>query len=163
MKNNRKLSKLPGLSRQESYLTNWAARLYARAVDRALAETGLSSGQLPVFFALASGRKLAQKELAEMAAVEQPTMAATLARMEREGLVERSPHPGDRRSSLIGLSPAAAGKARSVQAAVATVNAASLRGFSRKEEKACRSALQRVIANLEREVGRADLSGSGEE
>ena len=38
--------------RSAGYLVNWAARLFARAIDRRLKPLGVSSGQLPVFFAL---------------------------------------------------------------------------------------------------------------
>ena len=41
-----------------------------------------------------------------MIGVEQPTMAALLARMERDGVVVRTPHPSDRRSSRFALSEA---------------------------------------------------------
>ncbi|WP_216073103.1 MarR family transcriptional regulator, partial [Acinetobacter nosocomialis] len=63
-------------------MTNWAARLFARAIDRRLKLIGVSSGHLPVFFALGDGSALSQKALTEAAAIEQPTMAATLTRME---------------------------------------------------------------------------------
>ena len=144
-------SKLSSFDRSASagYLTNWAARLYARAMDRALKPQGLSSAHLPVFFALGGGEALAQKDLAEAAAVEQPTMAATLARMERDGLVERRPHPEDRRSSLVSLTPRALAKADAVRAAVAEVNEAALAALAPAEREAHRRALLAVIAALE--------------
>jgi hypothetical protein len=54
-------------------------------------------GWVPVLRALAEGGSLAQKELARLARVEQPTMAEMLARMERDRLVERHPNPDDKR------------------------------------------------------------------
>ena len=47
---------------------------------------------LPVLRALVHGRALSQKDLAEQARVEQPTMAEMLVRMERDGVVEREPN-----------------------------------------------------------------------
>ena len=44
------------------YLTNWAARLFARAIERRLA--GGNSGPMPVFFALQDGGAMTQKALA---------------------------------------------------------------------------------------------------
>ena len=142
------------MDRTESagYLTNWAARLYARAVDRELRPLGLSSAHLPVFFALADGVELAQKNLAEVAAVEQPTMAATLARMERDGLVERRPHPDDGRSSLVRLTSRATAKAEEVRSAIGRVNAASLSALSHQERGSYRDMMLRVIASLETAV-----------
>ena len=72
-------------------LNSQVARLYARALDRRLRRLGISSGQAPVILALEAGDALSQKALTEIAAVEQPTMAATLSRMERDGLITRQP------------------------------------------------------------------------
>ena len=62
------------------YMTNLAARLFTRELERQLAATGIATAYMPVMFALAGGAALSQKELAQRAAVEQPTMAATLNR-----------------------------------------------------------------------------------
>src|SRR5690554_6286267 len=91
--------------RSEGYLTNWAARLFAQAMDRAVGPHGLASAYVPVLFALGGGAELTQAQLAHFAAIEQPTMAATLGRMARDGLLVRRPDPDDRRKTLIGLSP----------------------------------------------------------
>ena len=104
------------------YMTNLAARLFARAIDDRLRCLGVSSGHLPVFFALADGGGLTQTALAQAAAIEQPTMAATLSRMERAGLILRRPDPRDGRSALIFLTPAALEKARVVEEAVKSIN-----------------------------------------
>ena len=59
---------------------------------------------LPVAIALEENGSLLQKQLAERAHVEQPTMAALLVRMERDGLISREALPDDKRSSRISLS-----------------------------------------------------------
>ncbi|NGN40813.1 MarR family transcriptional regulator [Mesorhizobium sp. CGMCC 1.15528] len=142
-------------SREKSagYLTNWAARLFAKAIDRRLKELGLSSGQLPVFFALGDGGALSQKALTEIAAIEQPTMAATLSRMERDGLVARAPNPDDGRSALYSLTPKAMEKIPGVREAIAAVNAAALNGLGEKDAQAYLAMLRGVTANLEKELG----------
>jgi DNA-binding MarR family transcriptional regulator len=139
--------------RSAGYLTNWAARLFARLIDRRLKPLGLSSGQLPVFFALSAGRALPQKALAEAAAIEQPTMAATLARMERDGLIERRADPRDGRSSLISLMPDALKKTPDVLDAVHGGNNEALVGLSSEERDQLLRLLRRVIANLEKAAG----------
>lgn len=139
--------------REESsgYLTNWAARLFARAIDRRLAPLGLSSAYMPVFFALAGGGSLSQTELARRASVEQPTMAATLKRMERDGLIARTPDPADGRSALVALTELARGKLRSVQAAGHSVNDAAMAPLSAAERRQYLALLRRVIAALDAE------------
>ena len=138
--------------RSAGYMTNWAARLFARAIDQRLKEIGVSSGQLPVFFALADGKSLTQKHLARTAEIEQPTMAATLSRMERDGLIERRPDPADGRSSLVSLSPAARRKAELVLEAVNDINAAALEPLGEAERAALLDNLGRIVAALERKL-----------
>ena len=130
------------------YLTNWAARLLARAIERKLKPLGLSSGHLPVYFALAGGQTLTQKQLAAHASIEQPTMAATLARMERDGLIIREPDPRDRRASFVKLSPAAEEKTEGVLDAVHETNAEALSGLGEAEQEQFRAALRTIIASL---------------
>lgn len=139
------------LDRNDSagYLTNWAARLFAREADRRLTALGLSSGQLPVFFALGGGQALPQRELARIAAVEQPTMAATLSRMERDGLIRRKPDPSDGRSALVFLTPAALKKAAEVRKVVAAINGDALGDLSDEERLLFLQMLKRVIAALD--------------
>ncbi|CEJ10318.1 Transcriptional regulator SlyA [bacterium YEK0313] len=135
-------------TRSAGYLTNWAARLFARAIDRRLKAAGISSGQLPVFFALAEGHALSQKALTEAAAIEQPTMAATLSRMERDGLVARRPDSKDGRSTLVSLTSAGMAKMSEVRAAVEAVNAAALAGLAPGERQAYLNALTAIVTAL---------------
>ena len=128
------------------YLTNHAARLFVRAIERRI-EGGMA-GPMPVFFALMESEALPQKELAKWAAVEQPTMANTLARMSRDGLVESTPDPGDKRSSLIRLTALGRKRATAALAAAQETNALALSGFTAKEREVYFDLLQRVIATL---------------
>ena len=141
-------------AKSTGYMTNWAARLLARAIDRRLGALGLSSGHLPVIFALGDGGALPQKVLAQAASIEQPTMAATLARMERDGLIERRPDPEDGRSALIRLTPDAITKAQAVMAAVQAVNGEALAGIAADEREAFLKTLATIVANLERGLAR---------
>lgn len=134
--------------RSAGYMTNWAARLFAREIDRRLKPLGISSAHLPVFFALGDGEALSQKALTAAAEVEQPTMAATLTRMERDGLVSRAPDPQDRRSTLFSLTPVALEKVAAVREATDGVNALALAGVDESERAALISVLERMIAAL---------------
>jgi len=130
------------------YMTNWAARLFARAIDRRLKPLGLSSAHMPVMFALGEGREMSQKALAEAASIEQPTMAATLSRMERDGLVKRRPDPRDRRAALFSLTPQAADKAAAVRAAAFDVNGRALAWLEPQERAIFLAMLARVVVAL---------------
>jgi MarR family transcriptional regulator, transcriptional regulator for hemolysin len=138
--------------RSSGYMTNWAARLFARAIDVKLKPLGLSSAYMPVIFALAHGQALSQRALTEAASIEQPTMAATLARMERDGLVMKRPDPNDRRSSLYSLTPVGMEMTEKVRAAGHAVNAAAMEGLSEAEREAYLALLGKVVTNLGRSL-----------
>ncbi|GBR26503.1 MarR family transcriptional regulator [Acetobacter orleanensis NRIC 0473] len=129
-------------------MVNWAARLFAREMDDALRPFGLTSGQLPVFFALADGEPQPQRELVRLAAVEQSTMAKTLSRMERDGLIQRSADPNDRRSTLISLTSSAEKKLPDIAAAVASINTKSRLHLSTEDGEQLLDLLRQVISGL---------------
>jgi DNA-binding MarR family transcriptional regulator len=135
------------------YLMHWGARLLRRLIDRRLKPLGLSSAHLPVINALAREEPLSQKALAEIASIEQPTMAATLARMERDGLVARRPDPADRRSALFSLTTQSRRQLGAIRAAVEEVNREALRGLPPDERRPFRRQLQTLIEAMERRVG----------
>ena len=130
------------------HMTSRAARLFSRVADRRLKLIGMAPGQLPVYYELAKGAQLTQKALAEAAAVEQPTMAATLSRMERDGLLNRAPDLKDKRSSLFSLTPTALQHAARVRQIIDDGNNAALAGFSAAEQAALLDMLNRIVANL---------------
>ncbi len=93
------------------YRVNLAARLTGQAIAVDLAPHGVSPGQLPALLALYEQDGRTQTELAKIAGVEQPTMALTLRRMERDGLISRVIDETNRRRQLIYLT----GRAHEVQ------------------------------------------------
>jgi len=139
------------LKREESagYMSNWAARLFTRAIDRQLKPLGLAPAHLPVFFALGDGKALSQKDITARAAVEQPTMAATLARMERDGLLERAADPRDKRTALYALTPAARKLAKKVEDAAINTNRTALGTLSADERALHFALMAKIIANLQ--------------
>ncbi|MEQ1900268.1 MAG: MarR family transcriptional regulator [Devosia sp.] len=135
------------------YLTNWAARLFVRALERRLTGGGGGSGTMPVYFALNEGGALSQKALARWAAVEQPTMANTLDRMERDGLVSRAPDPDDGRSMLISLTPLGRERATESLTVARKVNALGLSALKPAEREPFLDMLGRIVAALEADKG----------
>ena len=133
------------------YLTNWAARLFARALEKRL--VGGNSGPMPVFFALQDGRAMTQKALAQLAAVEQPTMANTLNRMERDGLIVRTPDPNDRRSALVSLTPLGLERTVGAFEAAVEVNGIATDALKPEEREHFYDMMRRIILALERDIG----------
>ena len=133
------------------YMTNWAARLFVRAIERRL--SGGNAGPMPVFLALQDGRAMTQTALAQQAAVEQPTMANTLGRMERDGLIEWTPDPNDRRSALVRLSELGRARADQALASAMEVNGLAAGALSGDELEAYLGFVRRMISALERDGG----------
>ena len=130
-------------------LVNRVARSLRRLADSRLSPLGLSSGYLPVLTALLGGRALSQKALTEQAGIEQPTMAATLARMERDGVVQRRPDPADRRSVLFSLSPATLEKTAAITSVIGSLNETALAPLDDADRAKLRQTLAAVIASAD--------------
>ena len=77
-------------------------------------------------------------------------MAATLARMERDGLIERRPDQSDARARRIQLTARARSLEEPALAAARSVNARALAGFSEAERDAFLAGLRRVVGALSR-------------
>lgn len=126
-----------------------AARLMARRDDERLQQVGLRVAQLPVLVALKNGERLTQKALAQIAGVEQPSMAQLLARMERDGLIQRTPDPADGRSSLVSLTPSAIDRLEPGRDMLRLGNDEALAGFTAEETDQLVGMLHRILHNLE--------------
>jgi len=128
---------------------NRAARLFRRLADQRLAPLGLSAGYLPVLTALLDGRAMSQKALTEHAGIEQPTMAATLGRMERDGIIERQPDPADKRSARFSLTAPIRARATQIAAAIHDMNAEVLTNLSAGDVEVLRLSLSIIAAAIE--------------
>jgi len=132
------------------HLISLASRGFTRLSEARLKPLGFGVGHLPVLVALRDGKASTQRDLARFARIEQPPMAQMLARMERDGLIRRSPDPADGRSSRIALTEAAEAQ---LPAAIATLlqgNREVLDGFSDAETTQLVDLLTRLIGNLDR-------------
>jgi MarR family transcriptional regulator for hemolysin len=125
-------------------------RSFHRVADPLLRERGFAIGQLPVLMALKDGRPQSQAELARVAQVEQPSMAQLLARMERDGLVERVPDPDDGRSRLVLLTPACRERMHESRVVMQAISTEALAEFSAEERAQLGQLLNRLADKLDR-------------
>ncbi len=131
------------------YLANHMARLFARELQARIKPMGLSTGVFPALLELWEEDALTQKDLVERLDIEQATMANTLARMERDGLITRQRDPADARVQRIWLTDTARTlHAPATEAALAT-NALALAGLSSAETAQFLSLMRRTIATLQ--------------
>lgn len=90
-------------SNSATYLAGQLAKGFARSLQQRAATLGFSPGQFPVLVELWQEDGLTQKQILDRLDVEQATLANTLSRMERDGLIARTPHPTDRRAQIVSL------------------------------------------------------------
>lgn len=135
--------------RSLGYQVNHLARLLERALRERIAEFGVVPGQFAQLLALYDTDRLTQSQLCMRVQIEQPTMAKTLARMERDGLINRTPDPGDRRSSLVTLTPHARDLEPALVGAAGSVNAQATAGLAKAEITQFMQIVATLIANLE--------------
>lgn len=93
-----------------SQLRNAIVRTSRALRQEAAGESGLSPTQTAVLASISRSGPVTPSELARLERVKRPTMTRTLACLEREGLIERTPDPADGRSSLVAVN--AAGRER---------------------------------------------------
>ncbi|MFF4550564.1 MarR family winged helix-turn-helix transcriptional regulator [Streptomyces sp. NPDC001435] len=131
------------------YQVNHLARLLERALRLRIEEHGVVPGQFAQLLALYEQEGLTQRELCERVQIEQPTMANTLQRMERDGLIHRVPDPHDRRQAKVLLSDRARELQDPLVAAARDVNGLATRGLDVAEVTLLLSMIARAIENLE--------------
>lgn len=130
------------------YLANHMARLFAQGLHARIKPLGLAPAQFMVLLELWHDDGLTQKVLVERLDVEQATMANTIARMERDGLIERRAHENDRRARVIFLtSKAKELECEAVKCAKAQ-NEIATKGLSVNERELFLDLVRRVIANM---------------
>ncbi len=129
------------------YLINHTARLFALGLREQIAPLGLAPAQFMTLLELWREDGLAQKDLVERLDVEQATMANTIARMERDGLVERRPNPEDGRTRSVFMTARARSLKDAATKAAQEVNQEYLSVLTPDERKQMIEMLQRIIVS----------------
>ncbi|UXZ04392.1 MarR family winged helix-turn-helix transcriptional regulator [Moraxella nasicaprae] len=128
------------------YLMNHIARQFAILLHEGLKPLGISPAQFPILLSLWETDGLSQNELVEIADVAQATIANTLARMERDGLIERRENPKDARSRLIFLTDHAKALQASATHIAQNINMGALSVLDDEEKHAFLLMLNKVLA-----------------
>jgi len=123
-------------------------RLYDRRLQDALAPLGVAPGQFPALVMLFQKDGLTQADLCRRIGVEQPTMANTLARMERDGLIRRDADTTDKRRSFIYLTAKAKAAQDVLMDEARKVATQAVVGLSATEQDAVFTLLAKLTENL---------------
>lgn len=125
-----------------------AARLLDGVIGARLVQYGVTPGQLPTLLALYAQDGRTQAALAREIAVEQPTMAVNLQRMERDGLIERRPDPTHRRKMQVWLTPRARSIEEPIRGLRREIDHDALAGLAPAAQRQLRASLTQLTANL---------------
>ena len=128
------------------YLMNHIARQFAILLGEGLKPLGISPAQFPILLELWQKDGLSQQELVERADLKQATIANTLARMERDGLITREPNPDDARSRLIMLTEQARALQQQSTEIAKAINQTALSDLSADEQKLFLEMAAKIVA-----------------
>jgi len=136
------------------------ARYYRLGVDGALTGLGLSDAlALPVVLLGRRPEGVRQNVLADELGVEGPSLVRLLDKLVKDGLVERSEDPSDRRAKTVHLTPAGRAHSQRASQALDAFRETLLDGVSTADLEAC----LRVFAQMETRLGIAKREHQGRE
>ena len=140
-----------GFTREGSlgYQVNHLARLLEAALHQRISPLGVVPGQFAQLLALYEDDGITQRQLCDLVRIEQPTMAKTLQRMERDALITREPDPVDRRRARVQLTAHARELRAELVDAANEVNVTATEGLNDHEVNHFMRTLLRIIDNLE--------------
>ena len=128
------------------YLMNHIARQFAILLGEGLKPLSIAPAQFPILLELWQKDGLSQQELVERADLKQATIANTLARMERDGLITREPNPDDARSRLIMLTEQARALQQQSTEIAKAINQTALSDLSADEQKLFLEMAAKIVA-----------------
>ena len=109
---------------------NTLGRRIVWSLAQRTAQHGVLPGAYPVIAWLMHLNEATQTELSKLISIEQPTMAVTLRRMERDGIIQRTPAPDHGRKSVVKLTSRGRKLSAVISAAAQDVQSVAARGLS---------------------------------
>jgi MarR family transcriptional regulator for hemolysin len=116
--------------------------------DARVREQGLTLARARLLLLLAKEEATTQRDLAEQLEIEQPSLVALLDGLERQGLIERVPSPGDRRAKSVVLTEAARAETAAVTSYVDDLRDQLLTGIDVADLKVAQKVLTQVGRNI---------------
>lgn len=135
------------------YQVNQLARLLEAALRERIAPHGVAPGQFAQLLALYEQDGVSQSELCRAVQIDQSTMALTLRRMERDGLVSRRPSQQDRRRTEVWLTDRARALEPTLVACAQDVNAAASAGTGLADLATAQRVVEQMIGALVARTG----------
>ena len=130
------------------FLLHEVARLLRKRFEQISRESGLTRSQWQALAYLDQHEGINQSGLAELLDVEPITLSRIMDRLEACGLIERHPHPSDRRAWILRLGPAARPKLMQARKLGETARSEALTGLSETEGMRLLETLKVLKFNL---------------
>ncbi|MCQ4313591.1 MarR family transcriptional regulator [Stutzerimonas sp. VN223-3] len=124
------------------------ARLMRKRFEQRARQIGLTRSQWQVLSKLAMNEGIHQKGLADLLEIESITLVRLLDKMQERGLVERRPHPTDRRMTLLYLTPESHPLLQVMRTLGEQTRVETMIDFSEAEGRQLEQFLARMRANL---------------
>lgn len=135
------------------FVLNDVARLLRKRFEQKARGFGLTRAQWQALAYLSKNEGIQQSALAELLEVEPITLGRILDRLEAAELVERHPHPKDRRVWLLHTTPKAHPLLETMRLLGAETRAEALSGIPEDEQARLMTILARMRANLTSTAG----------
>lgn len=130
------------------------ARTLRRTFHDRMAGRGLNMAQARALLNIARNPGIRQVDLAERLEVQPITLARLVDRLEQHGLVERRPHPQDRRAYQLYDTPKAEGYLDDITAVLLGIRDDAFVGLEDEDMETLRVILDRIYFNLNRRQAR---------
>ena len=130
------------------FLLHDVARLLKKRLEQHSRRSGLTRSQWQILAYLAGNEGINQKGLAELLEIEPITLGRILDNLEMRSLIERHPHPTDRRTWLLHLVEAARPKLEEIRELGDVIRGEALAGVSEDDGQRLLQTLQAMKANL---------------
>ena len=138
------------LKRQSlGYALHYATRMSMALLQERIKEHQVAVGQFPILVHLWEEQGLTQKALRDLIRVEQPTLANTLKRMERDGLIKKIPDEDDKRQWRIYLTQRALDLKDALQEDSRNVNKIIVERLNETEQKEFMRLIGVITSTLE--------------
>ncbi|CAM2150459.1 MarR family winged helix-turn-helix transcriptional regulator [Paraburkholderia tropica] len=129
------------------YLLRQAGAAHRLRMERALTDLGITPPQFVVLTMLVAYPGISGANLARLAALTPQTVSVIVGNLERDGAIERRPHPVHGRIQQIGVTEAGLALLKQCRTRVKKLEAQMIEGFSAGEEQ----VIRRWLASLARE------------
>ena len=130
------------------FLLHDVARLLKKRFEQNSRGSGLTRSQRQVLTYLAQNEGINQARLAELIEIEPITLGRLVDKLETLGLIERYPHPTDRRTWLLHLMPAARSRLQQAGEYGDVTRREALAGVSEADRQCLLKTLDAMKANL---------------